>query len=120
MLISEVLKAGAERVRQGWCQYALEDYRGGVCAQGAILSVTEGCANPFFHKSVTAINWVRFGRATDYINRAINSSDITRWNNAPGQTAENVAQALELAAILAEQDERAVKADQPAAVAVSQ
>ena len=95
MKISEQLLQCAAEVRKGWCQNALIDNHGNVCAIGAMSRVLCGQAEG----NCNRLPLMR------YLWRSIGSDTTAYWNNAPGQTQENVAQAFELAAILAEQDE---------------
>lgn len=113
MTDAERLRYGAERVRHGWCQDRLWTDAGEVCAVGALIHGTYLRA---MHEVAHLVAYVakainRVG-ADDY-----DSWDhVVNWNNAEGQTAENVAQALELAAVLAEQEQQ--QEAQPALVGV--
>ena len=83
----DLLLRAAEEVRKGWCQYEAEDAAGNVCVVGAFRRVAEEL----------------FGRPYGYsggmtkLQRTIGGSPI-KWNNAPGRTAEEVAQMMERAA----------------------
>ncbi len=98
MNTAEILRCAAARVRQGWCQGTADDGNGGVCAVGAIWHVMGSDA----------------GRGEPpirlFIARALRLSTpdwdpVPLWNDAPGQTAENVAHGLEFAAVIWEQDQ---------------
>lgn len=115
MTVGERLKAAAERVRQGWTQgYYYRAENGGVCAMGAIYVVSveaeSGSSWWIDHTLydseleylVKAIGKVPM---RDYLGGPLLRNQIGRWNDAPDQTAENVALALELAAILWEQEQ---------------
>jgi hypothetical protein len=104
MLTSETLREAAKEIRAGCCQGVYEDDRGGVCANGALMRVIDGKA-----EWSPSSDWLRFKAATTYVHLALQGDqrDLAFWNNAPDQTQENVALAFELAAVLAEQDERA-------------
>ena len=100
MKISEQLLQCAAEVRRGWTQFALEDNSGNVCAYGAMNRVAYGGAMRL-GDNIQRLGLVR------YLQKALGQSipTIVDWNNAFTRTQENVAQAFELAAILAEQDE---------------
>lgn len=117
MNTAEILRAAAQRVRRGWCQNHLADGLGGVCAQGAVMEVmwadpeylsgrefkSPGLREDF--KAITAV----FGPVHEALganHSFIPTSVIKDWNNASGQTAENVAATLELAAILWEEKQK--------------
>jgi hypothetical protein len=121
MLASKILRKAAQRVQKGWCQHALDDGRGGVCVLGAMLWAAEGIADPFFRglSLNVDLDWDRFTHIQEYLSRTLSDRNIVGWNNSRDQTAENVAQALELAAVLAEQDEQQSAANQHEAVAVT-
>ena len=101
MKISEQLLQCAAEVRRGWCQCALEDESGGVCAHGAIHRVVAGKAK------ISLTQELHYNKMplVEYLWKALGHCRIASWNNAPDQTQENVAATFELAAILAEQDE---------------
>lgn len=102
MTVPETLRAMAAQVRQGWCQGLIRDPEGRVCALGALLAVRHdapGCQDE--QAVIAALDrqispfpppdlWLVWDR-------------VVQWNNAPGQTGENVAAAMELAAICEEQ-----------------
>lgn len=95
MKISEQLLQCAAEVKRGWCQGALINSDGKVCALGAMGLVLFGDAKTEGSRLMLS----------EYMWRALCHYNIVAWNNAPDQTQENVAQTFELAAILAEQDE---------------
>ena len=100
MNTAEILRAAAARVRQGWCQGSADDGNGGVCAIGSIWAVTNSSV-------FDCSNWP----IRQFLARAIGLSvdehycSIPGWNDARGQTAENVAIAMEFAAVLWEQEQ---------------
>lgn len=122
MNTAEILRAAAARVRQSWCQYALRDGGGGVCALGA-LRVPFG-----LEPEDAGRDWIN-GRSAEEVYRILGTFEsalvaicamlrtpymgytpdtaavIAQWNNGMGQTAENVAQGLEYAALLWEQEQ---------------
>ena len=118
MKVSEQLLQCAAEVRRGWAQGALEDINGGVCAHGAMNRVVSGDASVL----MTGEELPKKMRLTEYLWKALGHYSVVNWNNAPSQTQENVAQAFELAAILAEQDEAriSVSGTMPECVGVAQ
>jgi hypothetical protein len=110
--VPEFLRQAANRIRQGWCQYALADDAGGVCAVGALNWVQNGSGD----LCLITDEWMG---AHEQLTRTLKSDNIVQWNNAPDQTAENVAQAFEFAALLYEQ-EHAPKDAAETEVAVNQ
>lgn len=116
MNTAEILRAAAGRVRQGWTQFIREDH-GRFCALGAISVVDSG--NSYRDEQPSMIATTHAARAlrlpfNNYGQRAA----VATWNNADGQTAENVAVGLEYAALLWEQEQAQV-AEQPQEVAVA-
>lgn len=106
MTDAERLERGAARIRTRWCRNALEDGRGGVCAMGSLADDTssERKMTESIQKDLGALI-----QCAEWIARAINAKygdpheawyQVVDWNNADHQTAENVAQGLELAAVL--------------------
>lgn len=98
---AEILRAAAARVREGWCQESYDLASGGVCVYGAIAAVTgvracswHGLERYVCHPVIAAIRKAIGGEMT-----------IPEWNDAKGQTAENVAVGLEYAALLWEQEQ---------------
>lgn len=127
----EILRAAARRVRQGWCQHGLTDYQGGVCAQGAVMDVLWGNPEHLCASTENRADYRLLSEIFAPVHRALGATrskrpqpTVKNWNNAKGQTAENVAQTLELAAILWDEEQaaserpRASRADglQPLAV----
>lgn len=108
---AHILRAAAARVRQGWCQGGLVDRHGHVCAIGAIQTVL-GFAGAWTYPDLEREQSVRDAviRALALPQLADKTTEwpaecpIPIWNDAEGQTAENVALGLEYAAILWEQD----------------
>lgn len=102
MTTADVLRRAADRVRVGWTQGTMFDFKShGVCALGAINSVL----------IVADLDSAQGYEAMEWLARAIGVSNnsglaglkIGAWNDDPGQTAENVALAFEAAALLYEQ-----------------
>lgn len=91
-----LLKA-AQEVRKGWCQNALADGRGGVCAYGA-LHVADGAGRDsseiFDHQFSSEAYRTAFDRLAGHVGH------IPDWNNAAGRSAEEVASAMEACARL--------------------
>lgn len=83
MIISEILRAAAARVRQGWCRGLLYGPDGSVCARGAIWAVQKE---------------MRL-EAEMVVCRALHLPlSLAIWNDQPGRTQEEVARGLEQAA----------------------
>jgi hypothetical protein len=110
---AEILRAAAARVRQGWCQHRLTDFKGGVCAQGAMSVAAYGgplAINWKLDEDRELWRWIALLMVRMFGERR----EIYDWNNAPEQTAENVAQGLEYAALLWEQEQAQLQAQDPA------
>lgn len=105
MNTAEILRAAAQRVRQGWCQHNMEDSSGGVCAIGAVCDVMFGDPWHIINMAKTEPDFiaVRLALAEPMLSVFGEMREVKDWNNGTGQTAENVAQGLELAALLWEQ-----------------
>lgn len=114
MNTAEILRAAAQRVRQGWCQERLTDYGRGVCAQGAVMEVMFGSpchiTGPTKDDPDLRQDFLAVCRVFEPVHRVIGAKQtgtltgaVRDWNNAKGQTAENVAAGLEMAAIIWEQ-----------------
>lgn len=111
MKASEVLRAAADRILSGYCKKALQDKDGNVCAQGAINMVTSG--TPWWGEG----EWekVEVTQARSELTRVINDNwpertgvntplggrdqEIVNFNNHPATTAQEVAMAMEKAAV---------------------
>lgn len=99
MLITDRLKMSAKRIRAGnWVQghYRAKDR---VCAVGGLLISSEQLAvhaNPLQDKA-TPLVAEALGYPTPHA-----FGGIISWNDAKGQTAENVADTLDLAALIGE------------------
>lgn len=118
MNTAEILRAAAARVRQGWCQDQLDDGIG-VCAFGALNTVLHGHAHyidadpkslelaPLIMRACGLPGPTR----PPYVAEAIDA--VIEWNNAEGQTAENVAAGLEYAALVWEQQQQQQHEAQP-------
>lgn len=102
MTNGDCLRAAARRVRAGWCQGAMA--RGSrVCALGAIAQTVWLIeADQFNHTRYEALRQI----VRDAL--ALGTTDgLVHWNDAPDQTAENVAAGFELAAVCADQADAA-------------
>ncbi len=87
----QLLLDAAQRVRRGWCQNALNDDRGNVCLMGALLEVS---SRPGVQADAeTTAYWALFQHI---VNRA---QGVVDFNDTPGRTAEEVASAMEAAAM---------------------
>jgi hypothetical protein len=111
---ADILRAAAARVRQGWTQMVMVNANK-VCALGAIGTVGGATGWYLFASCVfqqhsdtiihlqralalptvadSGYEWARYTNA------------IGAWNDAEGQTAENVAAGLEYAALIWEQEQ---------------
>lgn len=119
MTTGEILRSAAARVRQGWCQHLLRVGGSHVCALGA-LGVT-----PSFDIRLTTDQQAAVLAIVRALGLRSNDPDfvcpyalVTVWNDAKGQTAENVAAGLEYAALVWEQSQAvAACSDAPRTVA---
>lgn len=96
---AQILRAAARRVRRGWCQHEMSDEHGNVCAIGGIARYVETTTADDILARRTLI------RALD-LNGGSGFAAIPHWNDAPGQTAENVAAGLEYAALFWEEEQK--------------
>lgn len=124
--IGQILRTAAARVRLNWIQGSGIDIdapfeTAGVCTYGGVAVAILGkdyCLGAMPTEDDRAL----FLACGEWINRALGVkpdstwvfsesmaiwSPIYQWNDRPGQTVENVAMTLELAAILWEQHEQA-------------
>lgn len=94
MTVPETLRAMAAKVRRGWCQRAAFTLEG-VCAVGALNFMKSRDGRVDWQSVIVALVAV-LGHS------CVSPEDawlhVIKWNDAPGQTAENVALAMELAA----------------------
>jgi hypothetical protein len=128
MNTAEILRAAAERVRQGWCQEVIRSARG-VCAIGAIGvagGMIRGDAECVFnaHKETLrhlqrALNLPAVTDVKNPLPFYLCTGPIGKWNDGFDQTAENVAAGLEFAAVVWEQEQaQSVGAVDPQAEAI--
>lgn len=109
MTTPEQLRAAAGLVRGGWCQGFLVGPNQHVCAVGALAAARFGhrhygvCAAAAESPALTALARA-LGAPDSRTSYPENWDYIVRWNNATGQTAENVAATMEYAALLIEQE----------------
>lgn len=88
---SELLDASADRVLQGWTQGKIRDRdTGAVCASGAMAEVIGNSWNLVIMDCVV--------KASDEMIHQIGFNDIPAWNDMPGRTAGEVADAMRTAA----------------------
>jgi hypothetical protein len=109
------LRAAAVRVRAGWRRCALRDPFGNVCAVGSLGvtepdQISESCRAHAEELRFLALAIGNPARITvvremfPLVDPSVaDATMIAAWNDAPTQTAENVASTLELAAILADE-----------------
>lgn len=95
MNTAQVLRAAAARVRKGWCQNTYRDCKGNVCCIGALAEVKNVDAKRLHDNEIVDPACRAVWKALDVT--------IADWNDGEGQTAENVASGLELAAVVWEQ-----------------
>jgi hypothetical protein len=106
---AQILREAAARVRQGWTQGHAGNIRTGICAYGAVSLVCQVYLSPSFSRQTDAAV-----RALEALKRGLGLplgggfGAIYHWNDAPGQTAENVAAGLEYAALVWEQEQAGV------------
>lgn len=82
-------------VNHGWCQKRFCDDQGRMCVAGALIRGRVGATDYVYMMSRGF-----FAKAT------YTFYDITRWNDAPGRTKEEVLKAFDRAIALAEQNEQ--------------
>lgn len=109
----QILRDAAARVRRGWLQGYVSDMAGRVCAYGAFAEAQAG---------IGLARWNGAREASEVVQRVLrlpmNEIDgpcaaVTEWNDAKGQTAEAVANALEFCAVILEQEEALAQVAQP-------
>lgn len=108
MTVPEVLRAAAQGVRQGWCQNQLQ-IGFDRCAIGWVLYVLDTRSRyGFIQRSLletnvraAVINALALPERIEVWPDGYREKrcPIPAWNDAPGQTAENVALGLEYSAI---------------------
>lgn len=125
MTVAEALRHGAAQVRKGWTQGVMYD-RGKVCALEALA-----LANRIRYADTFILNEYEIGPGSDAMLALAavlpaasqhslplvrSARSITAWNDAPGQTQENVATTMEFAALVWE-EARKVESSMQVAVA---
>lgn len=102
--IPEILRGAAALVRRGWHQGAAVDETGTrFCALGAIAKEMGDIEFTSTVMPAERILARALGRSAPY--DASYRRCVAFWNDEKGQTAKNIAAGLELAAILAEQEQ---------------
>jgi hypothetical protein len=98
------LRDAATRVRNGWTRWEFQDGQGHVCAAGALgmISGHDVCRQVLVHAEALYALARALGKPRGNALMALIA--IQGWNDAEGQTAENVAAGFELAAILADEE----------------
>lgn len=118
--LGEVFRGAAARVRLAWGQWFYHQPLGdGVCALGAIR-VMLGAIYDDAQMCLLGGDGSEFDQAERFLERALKLAQpergefrpVPRWNDTPGQTAENVAVGLEYAALLWDQEQQVKVADQ--------
>ena len=89
----EILERAANELdRSGWCQRISRNTAGQMCAEYALSYV---CGEPFVHQlHYQRARWMLLG----HIGFPRLVSSLTRWNDAPGRTKEEVTAAMREAA----------------------
>ena len=108
-----VLRRAAGIVRErGWCRGTQQDELGRVCALGALNIALSGHVysfrGPFRLDGWQPSNHPGMDAACHALYEAIGDDTfwcIPHWNNQPGRTADEVAQMLDRAALLADRGE---------------
>lgn len=108
MTIGERLVMGAAKIRRGeWRQHALRDSNYKTCAIGSLFRIDE---DPHVGWEVMRVGAYYIAKALgDGLQQFSTDSQallVGFWNDAPERTVEHVADALELAALLWEQDQK--------------
>jgi hypothetical protein len=85
--VGKVLMRAAEIVRKRWTQGTFFDHAGNVCVAGALNEASTGSA--LHHRPEL---WAEVAKRWGV-------DDVGQYNDAPGRTANEVAEALERAAI---------------------
>lgn len=103
MTTSELLNKAAERVRDGWTQGDYHNHvTNGVCVIGALCEVS--------NLKLAEAGFMETSPAVEHLTRVMGYDTcwdlIEKWNDAPGQTQENVANGLELAALLWDEEQK--------------
>jgi hypothetical protein len=101
--VADDLRAAAEVLRRdGWTQYTSHrETTGEHCAAGAIEVVVDPAWNEFPRLGWSEEENLRFSAATQALQAHI-GTEVTRWNDQNGQTAECVVAGLLAAAEQAE------------------
>ncbi len=126
MTVPDILRAAAGEVRKGWTRFVRRNSDDEVCALGALDRVV---GSTYVGEKVIAVESVEFANpaAVAALLRVImpaaqpipqdpryyrigdrvsfGGTLIADWNNAPERTAEDVAIAMEFAALVVDQDE---------------
>lgn len=122
MTPGDVLRSAAGYVRHGWTQEVFFHRVPQVGLHNSVLGLRETtfvCAIGSIDLALDAARCRYLQHPVmDWLRVAIGIYSITLWNDAHGQTAENVADALEYAALLADQYAAEQAAADPAHVLV--
>lgn len=115
MTTGDLLRRGAARVRRCWIQGDFDDGNGGVCAVG---SLHDGSIIMDHHvledELLRAARFIVRALGGDWLASNIQIlAQVYTWNDATLQNSESVANAMEYAALLADQED-AARAEQAA------
>ena len=94
LTVPEILRKAAAVVRLGWCQFTRDNSFKEHCALGAIEVATNHHRAEDYPKVLAALVAVLPIPESETRHNWI----IANWNNAPGRTAKEVAEKMELAA----------------------
>lgn len=84
MNVGEVLTRAADLLEEkGWCQNYPVDMEGRMCAVGAIRQASEGQEQGYFASRAAV-------KAQQAVEKAIGGEFISRWNDRPERTKEEV------------------------------
>lgn len=82
--VPEVLTRAADLLEEkGWCQHYPVDMEGRMCAVGAIRAASEGQEQGYFASRVAV-------KAQQAVEKAIGGDFISRWNDRPERTKDEV------------------------------
>jgi hypothetical protein len=106
MRVSEILRKGQAAIQAGWCQHAMVDADGAVCALGA-LGVALGQSRAAILDDGVRWNVAGATDAWELLNKTCPTREaIHAFNNARTTTHEDVIAWFDAAAAIAEQQEQ--------------
>jgi hypothetical protein len=96
---AEVLRKAAAKVRQGWTQRVSARNALGECVSHASPNAVCWCADGALSVVAPISATDAYVAAIDALGLEIGQRDFVSWNDAPHRTAEEVASAMERAAL---------------------